>query len=1083
MIITQMRVSGALILGMALIAPLSFADEEGIKRLVELNRQVEHQNRIGNPQEADFAAQSGLGLAIQMGQQAIEKNEPVHRQPVYFWYALDFAKELDLNGTPDFFALGLTALRVQNRVGYSDRSVVIAKQLGRLCDQNPSLLEIEFDGRKARRVLAIEEIKAIGYSALIGPGDTLESFELLEAKIVEFLRSFSSQVVRQEFATLEMFLGEAALYFSQREKDEFVVLQTYLKNYQTQLIDAGISKQQSFTIYRWLGKHAVAKGNLKALDQAIENLEYSLAQESPAWLQVNIHNLRGHKATLAFDYTQAYSEFHDALEQSRKHDAWSSRTDRIQAERNALNNLGLVCLYRGDETQAEKWLEACLRLAEDESAAQLSHGSEIDFARVNLINAKKRTQGQTFSIQEAKGILGDLLIEPNEPGLDRQRASIPAFTVMGLLSYEQGMLQEAEDWYRKALSVHERIHGKGSVQEAEILIDIGWVFFEREDFDEAAKFFGNAQEILVKVQGLYGIRTVECQSYLALAKLRLRRHDDAKHLFDLALDNRFRALRALSQRAMSQREQLAWVQELRAHKEAITMPGVLDAYLQHATEIQVSEETQYSRVLQWKGVLSPFNGDIDVAKLSKRARQLWTKRTAIQDQIRETAFTSVLPNLGFSRDEPSGKPDMSGLAEQFEQVERELAATSSEFAKLNQVVSPRDVARALRADSAFLDIIELKYYTPIQKFVKTGIDRRYLGFLTLPTGQVRRIEFGQGGNARVIDAVIRDAYQKLADGKTIDEQTARDLVDLIRHPIERALSGQRLLIVSGDGLMSRLPYGTIANTDGRLWLEDMSFSMVNRASSFIRRKLDRTQSAQNALVIGDVDYGSDNDGRKLWESLPATRQEVATLKHVLGKSAKHPANILTGAAATERALKEQLPQASLVHIATHGFFASDATNRESVYGTLDLVDRLDSALVLANANSGSKSFANDGYLTADELYELNLKQIDHLTLSACETGLGHISEGQGQVGVLGALEDSGVRTVVSSLWQVPSEATAVLMSEYYRKLRHPLQPLGPAEAMRQSQLSMLRGQLKDVDGRTFKLPVNWAAWVVSGNPY
>src|SRR6185312_12387231 len=77
-------------------------------------------------------------------------------------------------------------------------------------------------------------------------------------------------------------------------------------------------------------------------------------------------------------------------------------------------------------------------------------------------------------------------------------------------------------------------------------------------------------------------------------------------------------------------------------------------------------------------------------------------------------------------------------------------------------------------------------------------------------------------------------------------------------------------------------------------------------------------------------------------------------------------------------------------------------------------------------------------------------------LSACETGLGPLFDGEGVMGLQRAFHQAGVRNVVASLWSVDDAQTRLLMIRFYARLWK--QGLPPQEALRQAQLSLLRGE-------------------------
>jgi CHAT domain-containing protein len=222
--------------------------------------------------------------------------------------------------------------------------------------------------------------------------------------------------------------------------------------------------------------------------------------------------------------------------------------------------------------------------------------------------------------------------------------------------------------------------------------------------------------------------------------------------------------------------------------------------------------------------------------------------------------------------------------------------------------------------------------------------------------------------------------------------------------------------------------------------------------------------------------------------------------------------VLTEARASEAAVKA-VSAPSILHIATHGFFLPDQKQDVSVAQSargLGLANDpasaavairgenplLRSGLALAGANErGNLAAGEDGVLTAYEAAGLDLWGTRLVVLSACETGVGEVQNGDGVYGLRRALVLAGSEAQVMTLWQVSDDATRDLMIEYYRRLQS---GAGRGEALRQVQLAMLSGAQKASGGQQRGLggeqaprdgrvregnwshPFYWAAFIQSG---
>ena len=143
-----------------------------------------------------------------------------------------------------------------------------------------------------------------------------------------------------------------------------------------------------------------------------------------------------------------------------------------------------------------------------------------------------------------------------------------------------------------------------------------------------------------------------------------------------------------------------------------------------------------------------------------------------------------------------------------------------------------------------------------------------------------------------------------------------------------------------------------------------------------------------------------------------------------------------------------------------------------------------SGLLFAGVNRPDKP-PEETVLTAMEVAELKLNDVELVTLSACETGLGRVAGGEGVLGLQRAFQLAGARSVVASLWKVPDEETHQLMREFYRRIWSK-DVISKAQALRQAQLWMLenwkpRGTLERPAPQGPPSPYYWAAFVLSGD--
>ncbi|OKH35492.1 Fis family transcriptional regulator [Nostoc calcicola FACHB-389] len=197
-------------------------------------------------------------------------------------------------------------------------------------------------------------------------------------------------------------------------------------------------------------------------------------------------------------------------------------------------------------------------------------------------------------------------------------------------------------------------------------------------------------------------------------------------------------------------------------------------------------------------------------------------------------------------------------------------------------------------------------------------------------------------------------------------------------------------------------------------------------------------------------------------SLPGAEREAKAIASLFNTQA------LIGDKATEAAIVQRLPQAQIIHFATHGLF-DDIRGLDSAIALAPFEGRL--ALTPENSNSLSSPLSkedkkHDGLLTAEEILDMKINA-DLVVLSACDTGRGRIT-GDGVIGLSRSLISAGTPSVIVSLWAVDDGSTAFLMTEFYQNLQ---QKVDKATALRNA---MLTAKKKYVS------PSQWAAFTLIG---
>jgi CHAT domain-containing protein len=478
---------------------------------------------------------------------------------------------------------------------------------------------------------------------------------------------------------------------------------------------------------------------------------------------------------------------------------------------------------------------------------------------------------------------------------------------------------------------------------------------------------------------------------------------------------------------------------------------------------------------------------------------------ALFDQLAEARSqlsALTLKELGTRKPE-TYRARLKSLEDKVEELESALSARSPYFRAQAQPVTLTAVQSALPADSALVEFVVYKPQFPRNSKSKPP---RYLAYLLAAQGRTKWTDLGE---AAPIDRAITAWRQALRDPRRTDvKRLARAVDEKVMRPLlalAQSESGapQRLLIAP-DGLLNLVPFAALVDWQGRYLVERYSISYLTSGRDLFRSPV-RRPDEQEAVIVADPDYGARGDtvaARSLDVELPHRLQQSAgsnfnldqiyfpPLKGTAGearalKAILPHATMFTRERATEAALK-QLHSPSILHVATHGFFLRDqelelvggrgmgrATVR-SVAGPDQLVENplLRSGLALAGVNQrmGRADQGDDGVLTALEAAGLDLWGTKLVVLSACDTGVGEVKNGEGVFGLRRALSLAGSETQVMSLWPVSDRGARDLMIEYYKALEG---GEGRGDGLRRVQLEILKRK-----GR--RHPFYWASFIQSG---
>jgi|GEM_PF-1698661 len=289
-------------------------------------------------------------------------------------------------------------------------------------------------------------------------------------------------------------------------------------------------------------------------------------------------------------------------------------------------------------------------------------------------------------------------------------------------------------------------------------------------------------------------------------------------------------------------------------------------------------------------------------------------------------------------------------------------------------------------------------------------------------------------------------------------EALKKLYSLLISPIENILPAneQSRVVFIPQGSLSFVPFAALKDSAGRYLIEKHTIQTAPNFRTLLLANLNRKkQSSNNKKVLIAGNPTMPNTPSLQLEDLPNAELEAEAINELFERNQYNPGLLIRGQA-TESRIRDQMRDARIIHLATHAILDAESETSRRPEGSVVL------------APSGNDADEN-GFLTAAEIFQMKL-EADLVVLSACNTGRGPLTPG-GVVGLPFSLSIAGVPSEVVSLWAVPDDSTAQLMTKFYES--YLASPNDKAQALRQAMLYMIRNGYSDS-------PLDWAAFTLVG---
>ena len=755
----------------------------------------------------------------------------------------------------------------------------------------------------------------------------------------------------------------------------------------------------------------------------------------------------------------------------------------------SLNNLGMLYYEKGNYAKAEPLFQRSLTILKK------AFGEQHPSVALSLGNLAAFYSKQGNYAKAEPLLKRSLKMRKKAFGEQNPRVAL-SLNHLALLYSRQGNYAKAEPLYQRSLKMRKKAFGEQHPRVAISLNNLAVLYYKQGNYAKAEPLLKRSLKITKKV---YGKQNFNLASRLKnLASL------------SLAQGNIPRAIEFLSRSTNIQEKNLALNLTIgsSAQKRAYmatfshTTNLAVSLHLQQAPENLEAARLALTTVLRRKGRVL----DAVANTLPALRKSLDPQQRNLLDQL--AAKRSQLASLLYEGSEDTSpeayRNQIGTLKAQAQQLEAKLSRRSDAFHRQTQTATIPLVQQLLPQDAA---LVELVRYRPFNAKATNPDERggapRYAAYVLSHSGEPQWVDLGE---AEAINSAVTTFRQALQDPTSDVRQAGRELDALVMQPIRSLLGKERRLLVSPDGQLSLVPFAALVDQNNNYLIKNYSISYLSSGRDLLAMQDDASSSSES-LILANPNYANPGNPTAVEEPetsrststrssdlaqindlnpLPGTKAEAKAIASLLPEE-----QMLMGSQATENALK-QAQRPSILHIASHGFFLKGVPqvaplNWSATRGLSSFRDTpglsstasaptpqenplLRSGLALAGFNPRS-SGTEDGVVTALEVTGLNLHGTQLVVLSACETGVGTVTNGEGVYGLRRAFAIAGAESQLISLWNVSDKKTKDLMVQYYQKL---VNGKGRSEALRQTQLAMLSNS-------SYQHPYYWAAFIPSGN--
>ena len=712
-----------------------------------------------------------------------------------------------------------------------------------------------------------------------------------------------------------------------------------------------------------------------------------------------------------------------------------------------LNSEALLLQTLGNYVEAEKLLAESKQIVESklgknnvEYSTALQNIAALHQAQGQLPKAEKMLEeAQTID----KIILGEM--HPQYAVLIQNLATVYQKT---------GRVRDAEMYLNSALKNYEYNFGKKHGSYATTIGNLASLYQDENKWEQAEAAWKESLSIRKELVGEEHPDYVRAQLGLAGLYHAQSKLEQAEALYEPVIKNYQKQVKDFFP-SMSEKEKAAFFAKVK---------NAFDSYSDFAIEYSAANSVRRPELLKKVYDLQLINKAILLSSSSKvRAKIVGSKNVQLLTLYQEWLATKELILKWYTQYSimERGQVDIKQLESKANDVEKSLSLQSSFFKEgIDQkTITWLDVKNSLSVGEAAIEIIRIK-----KRFEKDTV--YYIGLVVKNQSEFPEEVIFPLGNK------LEGRYYKFLRNsiKFVHPDSLSYLI--FWKPLEEKLNNIQTVFISCDGVFNKVNFNVLKDKGSNQFVIDKW--LVRRLSNTrelveMRKSNEPPKIPNSAVLIGFADFNlkatnvvaSDKrrsaahffgfEGEEI-PVLPATEKEIDVLGNLMASKQWNVTKLMKADASEENVKKTE--GQSVIHIASHGFFLTDMSQDEASFNEEFLSNPLfQSGILLSGAAVPGRvgEGKEDGILTAYEAMSLSLDQTELVALSACETGLGEIKNGEGVFGLQRSFLVAGANSILMSLWQVDDVATQELMVNFYSFW---LSGDGKHEAFRKAQLEI-----------------------------